>query len=357
MSEMKTLSPKKVFDAVKSCFESQIPVMIWGPPGVGKSAVVESLGRATNRNVIDLRLLLMDPTDLKGIPFFNTENSKMEWAPSAELPQDKDSNDILFLDEINAANPQVQAAAYQLVLNRRIGQYKLPEGVSIVAAGNRENDRGIVYTMPSPLSNRFLHIEMESNFNDWMDWAIESNVHNDVVAYLSYSQDDLFNFDPKSNHKAFATPRTWEYTSNILKSNPADSVVRALVAGCIGDGLTHSFMNHRKIADSLPDASKILDGSITKIDEKSVSVVHTIITSLCSEMNQMFNVKNEEDRISEKERVFVQNNFVNFLINNFDAEHVVVGIVSVKKRYKINIEWEKLEAFDTLFEKYSDVIM
>ena len=151
ISQTRTVSPQEAKTAITHCLGLQRPIMVWGAPGIGKSDVVKQIGTESKREVIDIRLPLWEPTDIKGIPFFNQKLNTMEWAPPAELPSDPKSTAILFLDELNAAPPSVQAAAYQLILNRRVGTYKLPEGVSIVAAGNRETDKGVTYRMPAPL--------------------------------------------------------------------------------------------------------------------------------------------------------------------------------------------------------------
>jgi len=132
------IGPSQVITALKHCIKLQRPCMVWGAPGIGKSDVVKQIGEESSREVIDIRLPLWEPTDIKGIPFYNSKSNLMEWAPPIELPSDPKSTAILFLDEINAAPPAVQAAAYQLILNRQVGAYKLPDGVSIVAAGNRK---------------------------------------------------------------------------------------------------------------------------------------------------------------------------------------------------------------------------
>ena len=103
---------------------------------------------------------------------------------------------VLFLDEMNSAAPSVQAAAYQLILNRRVGTYKLPDNVMIVAAGNREADKGVTYRMPAPLANRFIHLELAVDFGDWFQWAVDNNIHKDVVGYLTFAKKDLYDFDP-----------------------------------------------------------------------------------------------------------------------------------------------------------------
>ena len=175
ISQTRTVSPQEAKTAITHCLALKRPVMVWGAPGIGKSDIVKQIGNDAKREVIDIRLPLWEPTDIKGIPFFNSKSNTMEWAPPAELPSDPKSTAILFLDELNSAPPSVQAAAYQLMLNRRVGTYKLPEGVSIVAAGNRETDKGVTYRMPAPLANRFVHLEMRVDFEDWSMWATEKS--------------------------------------------------------------------------------------------------------------------------------------------------------------------------------------
>ena len=192
---METLQvrPSDTRDIVLRAMKAKRPIFLWGPPGIGKSELVQQIvdsGELGNAYMIDMRLALMEPTDLRGYPFRNPETNQMEWAPPADLPTQElaDSYDtiVIFLDELNSAPPSVQAAAYQLVLNGRIGQYVLPGNVKIVAAGNRETDRGVTYRMPSPLANRFRHINMEVNFEDWSYWATDNKVHPDVIGYLTY---------------------------------------------------------------------------------------------------------------------------------------------------------------------------
>ena len=148
-----------------------------------------------------------EPTDIKGIPYYAANDNTMKWAPPTELPDAKTAKKhkyiILFLDEMNSAAPAVQAAAYQLILNRKVGSYVLPDNVLIVAAGNRDADKGVVYRMPAPLANRFVHLEMKVDFDDWFQWATENKVHTDVVGYLTFAKKDLYDFDPKSPKSFF----------------------------------------------------------------------------------------------------------------------------------------------------------
>ncbi len=175
-SQNRTVSPNEAKSALTHCIKLQRPIMMWGAPGIGKSDIVKQIADAEGREVIDIRLPLWEPTDIKGIPYYNSKENNMVWASPAELPTDPKSKAIVFLDELNSAAPAVQAAAYQLVLNNKIGQYSLPSNVVIVAAGNKETDRGVTYRMPAPLANRFRHINMEVNFEDWSQWAIQNRL-------------------------------------------------------------------------------------------------------------------------------------------------------------------------------------
>ena len=165
LSANRTVTPNEAKKSLRKCIAKKRPIFMWGAPGIGKSDIVRQIAAEENREVIDVRLPLWEPTDIKGIPYYNATENTMSWAPPAELPHDKNSTAVLFLDELNAAPPSVQAAAYQLILNRRVGTYILPEGVSIVAAGNRETDKGVTYRMPAPLANRFLHLDVRGEFD------------------------------------------------------------------------------------------------------------------------------------------------------------------------------------------------
>ena len=220
---IRTISPNKAKTRIMHSMKKKRPIFIWGPPGIGKSDVVHQIGEYMDAHVFDIRLSLWEPTDIKGIPYYAANDNTMQWAPPVDLPDAKMAkkykNIILFLDEMNSAAPAVQAAAYQLILNRRVGQYTLPDNVYIVAAGNREADKGVVYRMPAPLSNRFVHLELAVDFDDWFQWAVDNKINKDVVGYLQFSKKDLYDFDPKSPSRSFATPRSWSFVSELLEDD------------------------------------------------------------------------------------------------------------------------------------------
>ena len=242
--------------ALESLVMQKVPTFLWGAPGIGKSSIVKQIAQENDLDFIDLRLALMDPTDLKGIPFYDKESHSALWAPPAFLP--REGKGILFLDELNSAAPAVQSSAYQLILDRRVGEYELPEGWAIVAAGNREGDRGVTYRMPAPLANRFVHFELEVSVDDWREWAYKYGLDSRIIAYISYKNEHLFTFDAKNESKSFATPRSWEYVNNILKSSLAPSLLLETISGAVGRDVAVSFLGFLKVMERLPSIEKIL---------------------------------------------------------------------------------------------------
>ena len=355
-TDTRTVRPSDVKAEVLACIGASRPVMIWGPPGIGKSEIIDEIGKDLKRNVIDLRLLLLEPTDLRGIPYFNSKENKMDWAPPVDLPDDPKATDILFLDEINAAPQSVQAAAYQLVLNRRIGTYKLPDGVSIVAAGNRESDRGVTYRMPSPLANRMLHIEMAVNFEDWQDWATKNEIHPDVVGYLTFAKNDLYDFDPRSSSRAFATPRSWTFVSNMLEAETLQgSQLTDIITGSVGEGLAVKFVAHRDVAGKLPNPSDILSGKVKKLDTKEVSAMYSLITSLCYELK-------EECETAQKKKAMggwhkMADNFLQYMMDNFETEMVVLGARIALKNHQLPFSPKELKSFKDFYKRYGKLIV
>ena len=181
---------------------------------------------------MDLRASLLDPTDLRGIPAI--EAGRAVWCPPAFLPREQDKPGILFLDEINAAPPLVQASLYQLVLDRRVGEYQLPAGWWLVAAGNRQQDRAVTFRMSSALANRFVHLQFEADIDDWRSWAIRRDIDPLVVAFLAVRPGLLQQESGES--PAFATPRSWEMVSDILKRFGGIAQCRDVLPGIIGEG-------------------------------------------------------------------------------------------------------------------------
>lgn len=270
---------KDTIDTMSSLIDSKIPTFLWGAPGIGKSSIIKQIARDNGIECIDLRLSLMDPTDLKGIPFYERESHSALWAPPSFLP--REGRGILFLDELNSAAPAVQASAYQLILDRKVGEYTLPDGWAIVAAGNREGDRGVVYRLPSPLANRFVHIEMEVNATDWRDWALGRGIDERVVAYIGFKNSALFGFDPLKNERSFATPRSWEAVHTILKSSLSKTLWLEAISGAVGEAAAVDFLGFCQVMDKLPDVDAILGGEEADVSE-DLSTLYALASALVS---------------------------------------------------------------------------
>lgn len=372
----RTIRPRDAISLVKRCMSKQRPVFLWGPPGIGKSELIETIGNTWNRPatleydeanpnarpVIDMRLLLMEPTDIKGIPYYNPATESMKWAKPCELPGPEEvslHNAILFLDELNAAPPSVQAAAYQLILNRRVGEYELPEGVSIVAAGNRETDKGVTFRMPSPLANRFVHLELEAHFEDWQKWAVNNAVHPDVVGFLSHHKQHLFNFNPKSPDKAFATPRSWVFVSDLLEDGAEESSNTTLVAGTVGEGLALEFQAHRKVAAKLPKPDDILTGKVDKLNVKEISAMYSLTISMCYTLQEWFKKANDKEETKYTSVDWHKNvdNFFGYMMSHFGTEMIVLGAKTALRDYALPIDHRQLKNFKPFHEKYGSYIL
>ena len=294
------------------------PVMLWGPPGVGKSQLVAQLGIKHNVKVIDIRLSQIEPSDLRGIPF--RENQEVVWAVPSILPhaQRHGPQGILFLDEITSAPPSISAAAYQLILDNKLGDYELPEGWVIFAAGNRQGDRGITYTMPSPLANRFSHYEVETHLDDWVAWAYKANIDERIIAFLRFRPDMLFDFDPAQNPVAFPTPRTWEYASRALRkfTNNSRLLLGALQA-CVGETAGVECFAFVENYINIPDIDAITNGEDIPVPEK-IDLQYAVASALVGRA-----IKAKDSPEESK----VLNNILNYA-HNFPQKEMGVMLVS-----------------------------
>lgn len=353
------VTPSNATELIQHCVDADQPIMIWGPPGIGKSDIIQQIANAENRPVIDMRLLIMEPTDIKGIPYYCPESNTMRWAPPNELPSESETelhNALLFLDEITAAPPSVQAAAYQLILNRRVGTYVLPEDVRIVAAGNRETDRAVAHRMPSALKNRFIHITMKPNFDDWMQWAVRNRIDPDIIGFLKAHPSNLFNFDPKSNDNAFATPRTWAFSSNLYDQSQPETINRQLIGGAVGNGLAIEFMAHVRLKEDLPAVKDILSGEVTIIEESkkvNTSALYSLTISLCYAMSEIKDKITEKggDPSTDQNWSAISDRFLKFLMSNMATEMVIMGSIIALRTYDLPLNTES-DQFDQFFNQY-----
>lgn len=340
-------------------FAVKRPVFIWGPPGIGKSEVVAEVAEELGGLLIDLRMAQMDLTDIRGIPFYNKDTGKMDWAPPVDLPDEETASQypivVLFLDEMNSAAPAVQASGYQLILNRRVGKYKLPDNVVIVAGGNRESDKGVTYRQPAPLANRFLHLEMRCDFDSWQNWALMKGVNEEVLGYLMRNKQDLYDNPANSTSRAFATPRSWTFVSEILNDDDGTETeaTYALIAGAIGEGLASKFNTHRKFVAQLPEPIEILKGNVKDLQVKEISAMYSLTVSMCNELKEIM----EQRKVKSDAYNKMVNNFLAYMMANFETELVIMGAKTAIKTFGIPLEPSKIDCFDEFHKKYGKYIL
>lgn len=318
MSEIKltnipSMNINKIIDELSTAYVTVInknlpiktlpSVMLWGAPGVGKSQAVRQLAKIIESDtgkktvVTDVRLLLFNPIDLRGIPTANADKTLAVWL-KPQIFQMDDSDDIvniLFLDEISAAPQSVQAAAYQITLDRVVGEHKLPENCIVIAAGNRTTDKSVAFKMPKALANRLLHIEAEGNFKSWKQWAISNGINHKVIGFLSFRQQYLMGFDSSSEDLAFATPRSWEMVSNILNTVSDDvDKMHHMIAGLVGTGVAIEFRTWSKVYNTLPSIEDIFDGKMPKMPQNT-DAMYALASSMTAYAREH---KNEMHRIT-----------------------------------------------------------
>ena len=364
VTEVRTIKISEAKKHITRVLKKKRPVFLWGPPGIGKSELIQGIGDSQalgNSLVIDMRLALFEPTDLRGYPVPDIASGVMKWLPPADLPTvelaAKYDTIILFLDELNSAAPSVQAAAYQLVLNRRIGQYVLPDNVVVVAAGNRETDKGVTYRMPKPLENRFVHFELRVEFSDWLDWAVDHDINPDIVGYLSFAKSDLYNFDPSSSSRGFATPRSWTFTSELLEGEDdlTESELVDLVTGCVGEGIAIKFAAHRKVAQDMPNPTDILSGKVKTMQSKEISAMYSLATNLCYELKEQYMAGEKSKSLDKFHKGF--SNFISFMLDNFETEMTVMASRIAMKNYKLVPKQDKIDRFEEYFGRYGRLVL
>ena len=303
----------KLSSAYSTVINSKLPVktvpsvMMWGPPGVGKSQAVRQIAARIQAEtkkevrVTDVRLLLFNPIDLRGIPTSNADKTLAVWLKPQIFQMDPSDSlvNILFLDEISAAPQSVQAAAYQITLDRVIGEHKLPENCIVIAAGNRTTDRSVAFKMPKALANRLMHFEIEINFKSWREWAVAFGINDKIIGFLSFRQSYLMNFDSASNDIAFATPRSWQMVSDIMNGVRDDiEEMYTLIAGIVGSGVAVEFRTWGKVYKDLPSIEDIFDGKQAPMPKNTDALYALTASMTCYARSH----KDDLDRIANSIR-------------------------------------------------------
>lgn len=280
------MKPSQASQTLELAHSINRPFMLWGPPGCGKSSLVKQFAQRKGLQLIDWRLTLMDAVDMRGTP--RERDGFTYWAPPTELPRDPKSKGILFLDELAQARLEVKNVAAMLTLERRIGEYKLPDGWWICGASNRLGDNAGTSPMPTHLNNRFWHADMEESIEDWIAWADAHDIDYRVIAYLKYRPTALLSFDPRSKEAAFASPRTWETTSDTVKSLGTDQQIAKIdsallgewAAGAVGRAHGHEFVGFLRTMASLVSIEQIMLDPLHAPVSTDPSVSYALSTGL-----------------------------------------------------------------------------
>lgn len=425
-----TLSPKQTLIAMSVADKVKDSLMIWGAPGIGKSAValqyankmyplrkdnlaklefmrsqIEEEQDAAQKaqlvrelrafdaklidqdsNFIDFRLSQIDPTDLRGIPvpekvyigmdgksLIESDLKEVQeyiaetavvWAAPKVLKLDKNWKGVILFDEINSAMPIVQAASYQLILDRCVGEMKLPDSCLILAAGNRENDGGVTFTLATPLRDRMTHVEMEPNHQDWIDdYAIGKRLNAATVAFINNTGNKYFNTlspnDP--SHSGGTSPRSWERVSQYEDLNDGSidkAVYRALIAGRIGEGAATVYIEYVENVSKLPDTMKILNGEIKEIDQNlDISANYFISLNLVYKIIDLYQQKTEK-KIEVTEWSRLANNFIIFLEKNFSEYYAELAVLAIRTltQARVQLSYKEVPAFQDFVKRYQDLV-
>ncbi|AUS02973.1 AAA+ ATPase domain protein [Vibrio phage 2.275.O._10N.286.54.E11] len=428
-SEMITLKPSEIRVAMDSCYRAGQSMMIWGPAGIGKSqialqfandnfplrqdnvAYLEQLAieaqdpdlpgtqkdiDALNAklldqevNFIDFRLSQVEPSDLRGMPVPEVsyevdgraivsaqitadmdveQKTGVVWAAVKQLTLPEDWKGVLMFDEVNSAMPIVQAAAYQLFLDRCIGELDLPKGAFIMAAGNRDGDGGVTFQLATPLKDRMLHVEMKENLDDWInDYALKNRVHPDVIAFNKAMPKHFNTLSPRDpSPVGGSSPRSWaDGVSKVLKANPHldatkdhRKVLKALIAGRVGMGIAGEFMTFREMTSKLPAPDDILDGKITNAGKLDMSQSYALCTNLVFRTLDFFESRKTQE-IDGAEWGKKASNFLKFIDENFGAEQPELVIMSVKTcmNQKCLFKPKEVKYYTTFAKNHKDLIL
>ena len=287
-----TLTPKDLLKAILAMLDADQPLMVWSSPGLGKSDIAQLAARLSSHIYIDLRLMFRERIDLLGLPLV-AKDGRTSYAPPDFLPKE-DSQDkyLINLEELPNAKQDMMTAIYQFVLDRRIDKYKLPPGARIIACGNRITDRGGAHRLPPALASRFLHVNLETKIEDWLDWALDNDIDPDVMFYLRFNPDSLHDYDPSREEQQFPCPRTWASVSRIKPhiDHMEPKLQQVLYRGEVGESAATAFCAFLAMKHDVPHPkSVLLDPHGSQVPENASAKV-AIASSLCRLANE-FNME------------------------------------------------------------------
>ncbi|MBR6275124.1 MAG: AAA family ATPase [Lachnospiraceae bacterium] len=343
----------------KECVEFNIKHGIYhsvlglGAPGIGKSEVIKQIGEKYGYKVIDLRLAQMSEVEIGGLIYPNEDHTKTRWLSPEVLPdEERDGpNTILLLDEITSCSKRVQVAAYQLILDRRVGQYTLPSGTFVVGLGNREDDDGVYIKLAGPLADRFEIHFIDVDFTTWKnDYAIPFEIHPYVVRYLTFKPAALHTQKADPDSLIFATPRSWERVSDILKydSNVSDPVVLNKIAGNIGMAEAAQFVKFVQTNKRLVNADDFLEGKTAP--PKDPSEVVMLANALAEKVDFLRSVDSPKE-LDRKQRKLAER-VVSAMFELGSPEYTIIGLKNLLSINRSVVKKIFLECDDRKAEKF-----
>lgn len=311
-----TLSEAK--NKIKKIIQSDklLPIYLHGSMGLGKSSICKQIADELGWKFLDIRLSMMSPTDLLGIPYANKEHTKANWLYPSIFPDPKSKEKILILfDELSLASPSVQGACFRIILDRSLGEhYKFPDGVKMIAAGNLITDNAGVQRLNKALANRFIHFNISEDIDSWKGWGYKNGMNTMVLGFINWKKDMLFK-SPTIEQNAFPTPRTYEYLSRLLEIGINDLET---ISGTIGDGAASEFLAYCEVYNKLPSIEDILAGKKVSFDKNNLPVKHALSSSLV---------------ISADEKTL--DAIVDFCVSELDDEFLVLTMRDISRKLPI----------------------
>lgn len=290
------VTTENLAELIKSCYFVKDPLFIWGDPGIGKSEIVAQAAKQLSElipgfqpNVIDRRLSTMENTDLMGLPNIDS-NNRTSWSTPSFLPTDPNWKGIIFFDEFNQAQPSTMNACYQLILDRKLGDYTLPDGALIVAASNEADSTNFGEEIPKPLANRFAHCTLIADSESWATWAIKAGIRPEVISFVRNNPGYFWDHNRYEASKIYATPRSWAKVSKIIdmdaKLNVSPEIKKLHIAARVGEDVAALVYQNILKAKDMPDIDKILNGEDTKCKSNDIDVLYMIVSSCVSKLYQ-----------------------------------------------------------------------
>ncbi len=285
-----TVTQKQVREEVIKCITKNLVPYIVSSPGMGKSSIIADIAKQWNLKLLDLRLSQCTPEDLQGFPM--RTGNKATFTPfdifplEGEEPPEGYDGWLLLLDEMSSAAKPVQAAAYKLVLDRMVGSFHLNERCAIVCAGNKASDKAVVTQMSTALQSRLIHYEMELNYEEWLEWAMQNDFDHRITGFIQFSPSKLMDFRPDHQDKTFACPRTWEFLNRLIEGDEVSNRYLARIAGTVGQGVATEFITFAEEYTRIPKLHDILSDPENAMIPRESSTKYATVSMLIDRHDQ-----------------------------------------------------------------------